>query len=178
MRTPDTRYLETKPGNTCPSTALLRLAACSILALGLAGAVQAQTPAATTSPSADEPVQLGAYVVNGYTESLAQSLQTKRAADANVEVITAEDVGKFPDTNLAESLSHLPGVSVDRLFGEGERVSINGTDPNLNRVLLNGEPISSADWYILDNQSRQFNYLLLTPDVVGPFKGGPGTNFW
>jgi iron complex outermembrane receptor protein len=76
-------------------------------------------------------------------------------------------VGKFPDNNLAESLSHLPGISVDRLFGEGERVSIEGTDPNLNRVLLNGEPVSSADWYVLDNQSRQFNYLLLSPDVVG-----------
>jgi len=64
-------------------------------------------------------------------------------------------------------LSHLPGVSVDFLFGEGERVSIEGTDPNLNRVLLNGEPVSSADWYVLDNQSRQFNYLLLSPDVIG-----------
>ncbi|MGA2693399.1 MAG: TonB-dependent receptor, partial [Opitutaceae bacterium] len=84
----------------------------------------------------------------------------------NVEVISAEDVGKFPDTNLAESLSHLPGVSVDYLFGEGERVSIEGTDPNLNRVLLNGEPVSTADWYVLDNQSRQFNYLLLSPDLV------------
>ena len=169
MRIPDTRDLEIKPGQTCLSTALLRLTACSLIALSLAGATLAQTtPAAGSTPAAaDEPVQLGAYVVNGYTESLAQSLQTKRSSDANVEVITAEDVGKFPDTNLAESLSHLPGVSVDRLFGEGERVSINGTDPNLNRVLLNGEPISSADWYILDNQSRQFNYLLLTPDVVG-----------
>ena len=107
------------------------------------------------------------FVVNGYAASLAQSLSVKRASEDNVEVITAEDVGKFPDTNLAESLSHLPGVSVDRLFGEGERVSIEGTDPNLNRVLLNGEPVSSADWYVLDNQSRQFNYLLLSPDVIG-----------
>jgi iron complex outermembrane receptor protein len=106
-------------------------------------------------------------VVNGYANSLAESLQAKRQSEDNVEVITAEDVGKFPDTNLAESLSHLPGVSVDFLFGEGERVSIEGTDPNLNRVLLNGEPVSSADWYVLDNQSRQFSYLLLSPDVIG-----------
>ncbi|HEY5227821.1 MAG TPA: TonB-dependent receptor, partial [Opitutaceae bacterium] len=101
-----------------------------------------------------------------YASSLASSLQAKRSSDDNVEVISAEDVGKFPDTNLAESLSHLPGVTVDYLFGEGERVSIEGTDPNLNRVLLNGEPVSSADWYVLDNQSRQFNYLLLSPDLV------------
>jgi iron complex outermembrane receptor protein len=109
---------------------------------------------------------MGAFVVNGYASSLATSLQTKRQSEDNVEVISAEDVGLFPDTNLAESLSHLPGVSVDYLFGEGERVSIEGTDPNLNRVLLNGEPVSSADWYVLDNQSRQFNYLLLSPDVI------------
>jgi iron complex outermembrane receptor protein len=110
---------------------------------------------------------MGQFVVNGYASSLEASVQAKRQSEDNVEVISAEDVGKFPDTNLAESLSHLPGVSVDYLFGEGERVSIEGTDPNLNRVLLNGEPISSADWYVFDNQSRQFNYLLLSPDLIG-----------
>jgi iron complex outermembrane receptor protein len=162
-------------------TPLQRYAACSILALAIAGTAfpQAAAPASTTttttttsstvapSPApADETVSMGAFVVNGYASSLQESLQTKRQSEDNVEVISAEDVGNFPDTNLAESLSHLPGVSVDYLFGEGERVSIEGTDPNLNRVLLNGEPVSSADWYVLDNQSRQFNYLLLSPDVI------------
>ena len=182
MSTPDPRDLQTTLGHPGPFTALHRFAACSILALGITGVAFAQatspsTPAASTTtttavatptPAAtDEPVQLGAFVVNGYSSSLASSLQAKRESADNIEVITAEDVGKFPDNNLAESLSHLPGISVDRLFGEGERVSIEGTDPNLNRVLLNGEPVSSADWYVLDNQSRQFNYLLLSPDVVG-----------
>ena len=121
----------------------------------------------TSTATSDEPTEkLGTYVVNGYNRSLEKSLMAKRASNDNVDVISAEDIGKFPDTNLAESLSHVPGVTVDYLFGEGERVSILGTDPNLNRVLLNGEPVSSADWYILDNQSRQFNYLLLSPDVV------------
>jgi iron complex outermembrane receptor protein len=98
---------------------------------------------------------------------LGESLDTKRASADNIDVITAEDVGKFPDTNLAEALSHIPGVTVDRLFGEGERVSILGTDPNLNRTLFNGEPIASADWYILDTPSRQFDYLLIAPEVIG-----------
>jgi iron complex outermembrane receptor protein len=180
MSTPDPRDLKTTSGQTGPITALHRFAACSILALGITSLAYSQaastatttttttTTAAAAAPgAADEPVQLGAFVVNGYSASLASSLQAKRESQDNVEVITAEDVGKFPDNNLAESLSHLPGISVDRLFGEGERVSIEGTDPNLNRVLLNGEPVSSADWYVLDNQSRQFNYLLLSPDVVG-----------
>jgi iron complex outermembrane receptor protein len=111
-------------------------------------------------------LKLETYTVNGYSKSLEESLNTKRASNDDIEVITSEDVGKYPDTNLAESLSHLPGVTTDYLFGEGERVSILGTDPNLNRVLLNGEPVSSSDWYVLDNQSRQFNYLLLSPDVI------------
>ncbi|MFZ1056019.1 MAG: TonB-dependent receptor plug domain-containing protein, partial [Opitutaceae bacterium] len=150
MSTSHPRDLQTALGHPGPLTTLHRLASCSILALAIAGSAYAQTapapaaPASTvtaasaTSSAADEPVQLGAFVVNGYANSLATSLQAKRESVDNVEVISAEDVGKFPDTNLAESLSHLPGVSVDYLFGEGERVSIEGTDPNLNRVLLNG----------------------------------------
>jgi len=171
----------TAKGHSGLSTALRKYSARLILALGITGTAYPQAapaPTATTTSTtttevsaapatSEQPVTMNEFVVNGYAASLQQSLSVKRATDANVDVITAEDVGKFPDTNLAESLSHLPGVSIDRLFGEGERVSIEGTDPNLNRVLLNGEPISSADWYVLDNQSRQFNYLLLSPDVVG-----------
>jgi iron complex outermembrane recepter protein len=186
MSNPDTRDQLTATGHPGHLTALRRCAASSILALGIMGSALAQTAAApaaattttttTTSTAvaatpapapADDTVTMGEFVVNGYANSLEASLNTKRDSEDNVEVITAEDVGKFPDNNLAESLSHLPGISVDRLFGEGERVSIEGVDPNLNRVLLNGEPVSSADWYVLDNQSRQFNYLLLSPDVVG-----------
>jgi len=153
-----------------------------ILALGITATAYPQAAPATTTTTtttttaatavapgagvSEEPVTMNEFVVNGYAASLAMSLNVKRASEDNVEVISAEDVGKFPDLNLAESLSHLPGVSVDYLFGEGERVSIEGTDPNLNRVLLNGEPVATADWYVLDNQSRQFNYLLISPDLV------------
>jgi len=145
--------------------------ACALALLAWAGTLSAQTttPSATeTKPAdSDKPVVLDAFVVSSYRASLAASLDEKRKAGANIDVITAQDVGKFPDTNLAESLSHIPGVTIDRLFGEGERVSILGTDPSLNRTLLNGEPIATADWYILDTPSRQFNYTLLAPEVIG-----------
>jgi iron complex outermembrane receptor protein len=186
MITPDPRDPSTDNGRAGLLSTIHRFAACSILVLGAADTALAQSAAAPAAPAStttaaipatvaattpantdQETVSMGEFVVNGYANSLATSLQTKRQAEENVDVITAEDVSNFPDNNLAESLSHLPGVTVDRLFGEGERVSIEGTDPNLNRVLLNGEPVSSADWYVLDNQSRQFNYLLLSPDVVG-----------
>ena len=99
-------------------TTLHKYAACSILALGIMGSAFAQTaatPAPTTTttttsttvstapaPAADQTVTMGEFVVNGYASSLATSLQAKRGSEDNVEVITAEDVGKFPDNNLAE----------------------------------------------------------------------------
>ncbi len=146
---------------------LVRLGStCALLALAGASTLLAQT-AASSAPADDKTVVLDKFEVTGYRQSLAQSLDDKRNSDAIIDVISAQDVGKYPDTNLAESLSHLPGITIDRLFGEGERVSILGTDPNLNRTLLNGEPIATADWYILDTPSRQFNYVLLAPEVIG-----------
>ena len=61
----------------------------------------------------------------------------------------------------------VPGVTVDRQFGQGEKVSILGTDPALNRTLLNGQTVASADWFILDSPGRTFNYALLAPQIVG-----------
>jgi iron complex outermembrane receptor protein len=140
------------------------LAASIVAGLGMAAAAHAQAPAATGSPSSEE---LETIVVTGIRGSLKQSLDTKRSADAVVDAITAEDVGKFPSTNVAEAMTIIPGVTVDRLFGQGERISILGTDPALNRTLLNGQTVASADWFILDQPGRTFNYTLLAPQIVG-----------
>jgi len=145
--------------------ALRRTSISTLLTVGIVGTAFAQN-APAPAPT-DNTYVLPEVSVTGYQQSLEKALSEKRSSLENIDVITAQDVGKFPDTNLAESLSHIPGVTVDRLFGEGERVSILGTDPNLNRVLLNGEPISTADWYVLDNASRQFDYLLIAPDAIG-----------
>lgn len=108
-------------------------------------------------------------VVKGIRASFKQSLDTKRRSDTVVEAITAEDIGKFPDKNVAESLQRLTGVTIMRDFGEGERVSIRGTAPNLNRTLLNGHAIATADWFVLDQlaATRSFNYLMLPSEVIG-----------
>lgn len=125
----------------------------------LTGAAHAQD---TTPPAADD----GEIVVTGFRASLAQSIEAKRKADAIIDSVSAEDVGKFPNTNVAEALTLVPGVTVDRAFGQGEKVSILGTDPALNRTLLNGQTVASADWFILDNPGRTFNYALLAPQLV------------
>jgi len=108
-----------------------------------------------------------AVVVTGIRASLQQSIESKRNSNAIIDVVTAEDVGKFPSTNVAEALTIVPGVTVDRAFGQGEKVSILGTDPALNRTLLNGQTVASADWFILDQPGRTFNYALLAPQIVG-----------
>lgn len=122
---------------------------------------------AGASPSFAQDSQVEELVVTGIRASLQQSLETKRNADAIVDSVTAEDVGKFPNTNVAEAITMVPGVTVDRAFGQGEKVSILGTDPALNRTLLNGQTVASADWFILDTPGRTFNYALLAPQIVG-----------
>ena len=139
---------------------LMRGTASAIAMMAIAATAQAQS-----APAAEG--TLDEIVVTGIRASLVQSINTKRFADAIVDAISAEDIGKFPDKNVAESLSHLPGVQVDRDFGEGERVAIRGTDPALNRTLLNGQTVASTDWFILDAPGRTFNYSMLAPEVVG-----------
>jgi len=111
-------------------------------------------------------------VVTGVRRSIMDSLAAKRDSDAIVDAISAEDVGKFPDKNLAEALQRVPGVVINREFGEGERVNIRGTAPNLTRTLLNGHALATADWFILDqlNTTRSFNYLMLPSDIIGQVK--------
>lgn len=131
--------------------------AIAVALYGGAGAVQAQQTA------------LEEVVVTGYRASLRESIGAKRNSATVVEVITAEDVGKFPDRNLAEALQRVPGVVINKEFGEGERVSLRGTAPNLTRTLLNGHALATADWFILDqlNTTRSFNYLMLPSDIIG-----------
>ena len=132
---------------------------------GMTGTAFAQdsTPAQTQVDTGDDEI-----VVTGIRKSIADSIETKRRADSIVDVISAEDVGKLPDSNIADSLARLPGVTVDRQFGEGEQLSIAGTEPALNRVTIDGHSVASADWggNPSDRSSRSFNYSLLSPTII------------
>ncbi|MYA16361.1 MAG: TonB-dependent receptor plug domain-containing protein, partial [Gammaproteobacteria bacterium] len=105
---------------------------------------------ASSAVSAQETERAGAagpieeVVVVGIRESLKQSMDLKRARDGIVDAITAEDIGDFPDSNLAESLQRITGVSIDRERGEGARVTVRGFGPDFNLVLLNGRQMPTS----------------------------------
>jgi TonB-dependent receptor len=83
-------------------------------------------------------------LVTGIRASLQQSAEIKRNAQGVVDAISAEDIGKFPDTNLAESLQRITGVSIDRTNGEGSTVTVRGFGPEYNLVTLNGRQMPAA----------------------------------
>jgi TonB-dependent receptor len=140
--------------------------------VGFAGVAHAQTapPAAAAPDAAAQPADPQAgqpgsdIVVTGYRQSIEASLRTKREANAFVDVITAEDVGKFPDKNVADALQRMPGVIISRDGGEGSRVSIRGLNSDLTLTELNGNFIAGTD---SGDPSRSFNYLLLPSSMIG-----------
>ena len=112
-------------------------------------------------------------VVTGIRASLERSIQAKQDADTNVEVVSAEDVGKMPDKNIADALSRLTGVNVQYggalAMDEAERVAIRGTSPNLNLVTVNGHALSSGDWHVGDQagSGRSVGFGLLPSQLIG-----------
>ena len=135
--------------------------AVSMALVGIAApAAQAQSDAAAA------PVQT--VEVTGIRASMAKSLSVKKNSAANVEVITAEDVGKMPDKNLADSLQRLAGVAVRTDYDEAEKVALRGTNPDMTLILFNGHAIAGADWYVGDqaSASRSTSLSLLPSSVL------------
>ena len=82
--------------------------------------------------------ELNTVVVSGVRAALESALNAKRNDNGIVDVIKAEDMGKFPDTNLAESLQRIPGVVIDRDAGEGRSITVRGLGQDFTRVRING----------------------------------------
>jgi iron complex outermembrane recepter protein len=127
-------------------------------------------PANDPKPATDEvqPITEEITVV-GLGESLREAVKVKQEASAIVDAIAAKDVNKLPDKNLAEAVQRVPGVVINREFGEGERVSMRGVAPNLVHTTVNGHNVAVADWFVLEQlaATRSFNYLLLPTEVIG-----------
>ena len=99
-------------------------------------------------------------LVKGIRASLGRSVDVKRNAAGVVDAISAEDIGKFPDTNLAESLQRITGVSINRRDGEGQQVTVRGFGPQFNAVSLNGRQMPNS------TGSRGFNFDTVAAEMV------------
>lgn len=149
------------------------LALAGILAVPANGAAAAAAPAATpavdatsaadAAPAAnekDEP-QLEEVIVTGLRASLEKSLDIKRDASVVLDSINAEELGRFPDADVADSLEHLPGITISRTTGgEGEKVSVRGFGPQYNIVTLNDRILAT------DDDSRDLAFDVLPSEVI------------
>ena len=137
---------------------------------------QSQTAQTTTSATAaDDATTLDTVTVTGIRNSLNQAMEIKRNAAGIVDAISAEDIGKFPDTNLAESLQRISGISIERRDGEGAQVTARGFGPQFNMVTLNGRQIPGADAFGapgqvaiggVDGGTRAFNFAQLAAEAI------------
>lgn len=112
---------------------------------------QAQDPAT----AAEQVTELDRVVVSGYRQSLQYSTEAKRESTNFTDSIFAEDIGKFPDLNIAESLNRIPGIQLSRdINGEGVNISIRGLGTSFTKILLNGTQIAVASTGGADSQNQ------------------------
>lgn len=132
-------------------SALSALPAIAQTAPSTSGGQANNVPAAGSLDDAQD--SSGDIVVSGYRNSLAQSTNAKRVSSNFSDSIFAEDIGKFPDTNIAESFNRIPGITITRdITGEGTNVAIRGLGSNFTNVTLNGAPIAVASSGATDAQ--------------------------
>jgi len=129
----------------------------STAVLAVIGAVAALPSHADTQSKVKETEVIE---VRGIRGALGRAMDAKREAGGVVDSISAEDIGKFPDTNLAESLQRITGVSIDRSGGEGQLITVRGFGPQFNTVLVNGRQMAS------ENQSRAFSFDTISSELV------------
>ncbi|MFG6448617.1 TonB-dependent receptor [Roseateles sp. BYS180W] len=147
-------------------TPVATAAALVLLSISLGAQAQAQSKAASAT-EANDGKQLEQVVVTGIRASMQSAANIKKAANAVVDAVTAEDVGKLPDADVGQALGRIPGISVGRDFGVGASVSIRGTDPQMTYTTLNGQTVASTGWYDQKDTDRSFNYSLLPPELIG-----------
>jgi iron complex outermembrane recepter protein len=126
------------------TTRISTIAIAVAMLLGTGGAAFAQQATSAVAEDTDTG-GLEEIVVQGFRRSLEASLDIKRDAVGSVDAIVAEDIAKFPDLNLAESIQRIPGVSIARDAGEGRQVTVRGLGPQFTRVRVNGMEAMSAN---------------------------------
>src|SRR5882757_6431833 len=139
----------------------LALGAFASIAYGQVTQAESSQPAKPSTGTDGQGSQLQEVVVTGIRASLERAMDIKRDADVVVDSISAEDIGKFPDANVAESLQRITGVSIDRnQVGEGQTVTIRGFGPAFNTVLVDGRQLPTQTGH------RSFQFDTLPADLI------------
>jgi len=125
--------------------------------------------------------QLSSVLVTGYTQGQAKALNQQKNADNIKSIVSADQIGRFPDPNAAEALQRLPGINIERDQGEGRYVLVRGLAPQFTNININGEQIPSpeADVRFVALDAIPSDQLAsievsksLTPDMDGDAVGG------
>ncbi|MDO9369195.1 MAG: TonB-dependent receptor [Sphingopyxis sp.] len=138
------------------------------LACGASLAALAVSPAyAQEAAAADEAVASeDEIVVTGFRASLGAALNVKRESVAAVDAIVAEDIAKFPDQNLAESLQRIPGITIQRDGGEGRGITVRGLGSQFTRVRVNGlETVATSTDGASANRDRAFDFNVFASEL-------------
>ncbi|MFM5929691.1 MAG: TonB-dependent receptor [Novosphingobium sp.] len=148
--------------NSVSSVSLFKLA----LALGTALAMPQVAHAQAEQPQAAEEPEGDVIVVTGFRASLEAALDVKKTSVAAVDAIVAEDIAKFPDQNLAESLQRIPGISISRDGGEGRSITVRGLSSQFTRVRVNGmETIATSVDGASANRDRAFDFNVFASEL-------------
>ncbi len=147
---------------------------CLMISLGLGEAFAQETPPPGDN-GAPKDDRVDVVVVTGYRASLESALNVKREADVMVDAINAEDIADFPDTNLAESLQRIPGISIDRDNGEGRTITVRGLGGDFTRVRINNlEALSTAGTNDTNstaiNTTRTFDFNVFASELFNSLK--------
>ncbi|MGH6652370.1 MAG: TonB-dependent receptor [Sphingopyxis sp.] len=141
------------------------------LACGVSLAVLAVSPAwaqdaADAAAPADEVAPEDEIVVTGFRASLDKALDVKRDSVSAVDAIVAEDIAKFPDQNLAESLQRIPGITIQRDGGEGRGITVRGLGSQFTRVRVNGmETVATSTDGASANRDRAFDFNVFASEL-------------
>ncbi|WP_031237000.1 TonB-dependent receptor [Asticcacaulis sp. AC460] len=158
----------------------LRLLGCTaLLALAAAPAfAQDPAPAPTGEAAATDD---GVIVLRGIRKGLQDAITAKKRSSSIIEAVSAEDIGKLPDSSIAESIARLPGIAAQRDKGRAQTLSIRGLGPDFTVTTLNGREQASTN----DNRSVEYDQypsemiqqvrVFKTPDASMTFQGLAGT---
>ncbi|MCL2913708.1 TonB-dependent receptor [Shewanella corallii] len=141
--------------------AWFRKSAISLACLSAMSVISGQTVAAEGDNKKDKKPEMEIIEVRGIKSSLKKALNDKRYSDQVADMISAEDIGKLPDENVADALQRVTGVTINRDSGEGSTISVRGVAPGLSNVTINGQSQASAA-----GEGREFSFDAIASEHV------------